>query len=718
MTSALLSSGFSIITRSLKGATLLSLPMIRSLGEPKFVIENRTYQLIGSLYKWLLRFLRSYLFRFSNLISEVQSAFLPKRQILDGPFVINEVLSWCKHKRRQAMIFKVDFAKAYDSVRWDFLDDVLLSFGFGLKWRAWILGSLSSGKASVLVNGSPTSEFQFHCGLKQGDPLAPYLFILVMESLHLSFARIIEAGFFKGLNINNTVTVSHLFYADDAVNRPENGLKINIHKSHLLGVGVSHATIEAAAASLGCSIMKSPFIYLGVPVGSNMSSIKTWDDNLRSLNLRLSKWNVSKHFSIGGRLTLLKSVLGSSPIYRMSIYKVPKAVLASMEALRRRFFYGALDNEKKISWIKWSKILSPKKHGGLGVSSLYALNRALTFSVVSEIHLQDNSLWARVISSIHGTKIQDHCLSSSSIWNSIVREVRVLKNHGVDLVSYCVKRVGNGLNTGFWDECWTGDKSLRSMFPRIFALDNNKSCSVYVKISEGLNSSLRRPVRGGVESQQLSLLNDLVSSVSLSNSEDRWVWNLNGSGLFRVCDIRNLLDEKFLPKVEVATRWIKYIPIKINIFAWKVCLDRLPTRLNLAHRDIQVSSLDCPVCSLSHESTSHILFSCSMASDLFRLICRWWDLGWSPLGSYAEWLSWFKNIRMGSILKSILEGVFFVSWWCIWNYRNQLLFTSRKPRKTVIFDDIVARSFAWCNARCKMSFSWDSWLQHPNLISL
>ncbi|GKA10232.1 RNA-directed DNA polymerase, eukaryota [Tanacetum coccineum] len=386
-------------------------------------------------------------------------------------------------------------------------------------------------------------------------------------------------------------------------------------------------------------------IYLGVPVGGNMSSIKAWDDILRKLKSRLSKWKV-KTLSIGGRLTLLKSVLGSSPIYRMSIYKVPKAVLASMEALRRRFFYGALDNEKKISWIKWSKILSPKKHGGLGVSSLYALNRALLFKWVWRYISQDNSLWARVISSIHGTKIQDHCLSSSSIWNSIVREVRVLKNHGVDLVSYCVKRVGNGLNTGFWDECWTGDKSLRSMFPRIFALDNNKSCSVYVKISEGLNSSLRRPVRGGVESQQLSLLNDLVSSVSLSNSEDRWVWNLNGSGLFRVCDIRNLLDEKFLPKVEVATRWIKYIPIKINIFAWKVCLDRLPTRLNLAHRDIQVSSLDCPVCSLSHESTSHILFSCSMASDLFRLICRWWDLGWSPLGSYAEWLSWFKNIRV------------------------------------------------------------------------
>ncbi|GKC30614.1 RNA-directed DNA polymerase, eukaryota [Tanacetum coccineum] len=390
----------------------------------------------------------------NNLISEVQSAFLPKGKFLDGPFLLyNEV---CLKRR------------ALDS------------------WQSYL-----SGKAFCLRSkvGARLLNSTFHYGLKQGDPLAPYLFILVMESLHLSFARIIESGFFKGLNINNTVTVSApLFYADDAVFVGEwsdsnlscimnvlhcfslaSGLKINIHKSHLLGVGVSHATIEAAAAS-------------------------SW-----KLKSRLSKWKV-KNLSIGGWLTLLKSVLGSSPIYQMSIYKVPKAVLASMEALRRRFFYGALDNEKKISWIKWSKILSPKKHGGLGVSSLYALNRALLFKWVWRYISQDNSLWARVISSIHGTKIQDHCLSSSSIWNSIVREVRVLKNHGVDLVSYCVKRVGNGLNTGFWDECWTGDKSLRSMFPRIFALDNNKSCSVYVKISEGLNSSLRRPVRGGVES--------------------------------------------------------------------------------------------------------------------------------------------------------------------------------------------------------------------------
>nr|GEY72169.1 RNA-directed DNA polymerase, eukaryota [Tanacetum cinerariifolium] len=70
----------------------------------------------------------------ANLISDVQTAFLPNRQILDGLFIINELLSWCKHKKQQAMIFIVDYARAYDSIRWDFLDDVLQSFGFGSKW--------------------------------------------------------------------------------------------------------------------------------------------------------------------------------------------------------------------------------------------------------------------------------------------------------------------------------------------------------------------------------------------------------------------------------------------------------------------------------------------------------------------------------------------------------------------------------------------------------
>ncbi|GKC70984.1 RNA-directed DNA polymerase, eukaryota [Tanacetum coccineum] len=174
------------------------------------------------------------------------------RQILDGPFILNEVLAWCKRKRKQALVFKVDFAKAYDSVRWDFLLDVFKPL------------------------------FPIFSGLKQGDPLAPFLFILVMESLHLSVRDLFTNGYYKGFNYCTT-SLSHLFYADDAVFIGEwssenldnllmilrcfqfaSGPSINVNKSHLLGVGVPLDIVHQGASRIGCEVMRTPFKYLGV----------------------------------------------------------------------------------------------------------------------------------------------------------------------------------------------------------------------------------------------------------------------------------------------------------------------------------------------------------------------------------------------------------------------------------------------------------------------
>ncbi|GJT40504.1 RNA-directed DNA polymerase, eukaryota, partial [Tanacetum coccineum] len=362
-----------------RGCNSSFVSLIPKIQDPKLVSDFRPIRLIGSLYKVVTKILAMRLsVVISDLVSEVQTVFLPNRQILDGPFIINELLSWCKLKKQQVMVLKIDFAKAYDSLRWDFLDDVLSSFGFGSKWRYWIKGSLYSGMASILVNGSPTAEFQFHCGLKQGDPLAPYLFILVMEALHLSFTRAVEAGIFSGIKIDSSLIISHLFYADDAVFIGEwtndnlrgimqilhcfslsSGLKINLSKSQLRGVGVDSATVYSAALNIGCSVMKTPFKYLGVMVGGNMAKLKAWDETILKLKSRLSKWKINT-LSIGGRLTLLKSVLGSTPIYSMSLYKVPKSILNLLESLRRNFFNGVQGDERKISWVKWSKFL-PKE---------------------------------------------------------------------------------------------------------------------------------------------------------------------------------------------------------------------------------------------------------------------------------------------------------------------------------------------------------------------
>nr|GEW65695.1 RNA-directed DNA polymerase, eukaryota, nucleotide-binding alpha-beta plait domain protein [Tanacetum cinerariifolium] len=203
----------------------------------------------GVIHRSLPLFLRR------KMLSDVQSAFVNNIQILDGILFINELISWCKIKKTTATIFKVEFEKAFDSVK--YLDDILNKFGFGVKWRNWIQGYLNSAMRSILVNGSPTSEFKFHKGLKQGDPLSPFLFILVMESPHLSFNNILNAGLYKGIQIDDFLTLSHLFYADDAVFIGKwdksnintivsvlicfflsAGLKINLHKSNLMGINI------------------------------------------------------------------------------------------------------------------------------------------------------------------------------------------------------------------------------------------------------------------------------------------------------------------------------------------------------------------------------------------------------------------------------------------------------------------------------------------------
>ncbi|GKD23438.1 RNA-directed DNA polymerase, eukaryota, partial [Tanacetum coccineum] len=251
----------------------------------------------------------------------------------------------------------VDFEKAFDSVRWDFLDDILEKFGFGMRWRDWIQSCLKSSRGSILVNGIPTSEFQFHKGLKQGDPLSPLLFILVMESLHLSFLNVVSAGLFKGISLNSSLQIFHFFYADDV-----------IFIGKLIGIAVDSVVVEAASKAIGCLAIKLPFSYLGISIGGYMSRLKAWEDVINKVVCRLSKWKM-KSLSIGGRLTLLKYVLGSTPIYYLSMYKAPIQVLKKLESIRSHFFNGANLNVQKMSFIKWEKVLASKDKGGLGVAS-------------------------------------------------------------------------------------------------------------------------------------------------------------------------------------------------------------------------------------------------------------------------------------------------------------------------------------------------------------
>nr|GEZ42911.1 RNA-directed DNA polymerase, eukaryota [Tanacetum cinerariifolium] len=320
---------------------------------------------------------------------------------------------------------------------------------------------------------------------------------------------------------------------------------------------------------------------------------------------RLSRWKLNT-LSVGGRLTLLKSVLGSTPVYNMSIFKVSKSVLNLMESLRKNFFNGIQDGDRKIAWVKRSKVLASKKYGGLGVSSFHALNRALLFKWVWRYLSYDNSLWSRVISAIHGLNGQVFSAAFNSTWSSIINEVNSLKDKGVDLISYCKIKVGK-------EEKNTFLLQIRCVRLSLF---------------------FRRPVAPPQLRVVVLVESVLLDSVILSNMEDRRFWNLNGDGVFRFKDVRILLDEAFLPKMQVHTRWIKSIPIKVNVFALKLFLDRLPTRSNLARRNVSIPSLACPLCDHALEDSSHLFFGCFVAKDVQKLICRWWNLDFQSFNSY------------------------------------------------------------------------------------
>nr|GEU66894.1 hypothetical protein [Tanacetum cinerariifolium] len=156
------------------------------------------------------------------------------------------------------LLFKVDFEKAFDSVNWSFLIDIMRQMGFGSKWRGWISSCLSSASILVLVNVSPSKEFKLERGLRQGNPLSPFLFLIVFEALQVSILEACDNGLYKGIFLANSgANSSFLQYANDALFFGEwsrnytscliyilrcfelaSCLKINFDKSRVFGVGV------------------------------------------------------------------------------------------------------------------------------------------------------------------------------------------------------------------------------------------------------------------------------------------------------------------------------------------------------------------------------------------------------------------------------------------------------------------------------------------------
>nr|GEV96972.1 RNA-directed DNA polymerase, eukaryota [Tanacetum cinerariifolium] len=181
-----------------------------------------------------------------------------------------------------------------------------------------------------------------------------------------------------------------------------------------------------------------------------------------------------------------------------------------------------------------------------------------------------------------------------------------------------------------------------------------------------LENSLRHSIRGGVEQVQFNELSDILQLVSL---------------IILIVDTRTL--------------WIKYVPIKVNILAWKIKIEALPTTFNISRRGIDIDSILCPICECGVESARHVFFSCSLVRQIVRKVCSWWDVMYIDVNSYVEWFNLMNSLRLKSKSKLMIECVFYVVWLHVWTFHNKLFFEDKKPSKAIIFDDVVSRSYYW-----------------------
>ncbi|GKB44103.1 RNA-directed DNA polymerase, eukaryota, reverse transcriptase zinc-binding domain protein [Tanacetum coccineum] len=143
-----------------------------------------------------------------------------------------------------------------------------------------------------------------------------------------------------------------------------------------------------------------------------------------------------------------------------------------------------------------------------------------------------------------------------------------------------------------------------------------------------------RQVKGSRNEAALdSLLSDL-GQVQILDEPDSWRWTLDGDGIFLVHATRVYIDSCMPPSCSPCTRWSNFLPRKVNIFVWRLSLDRLPTRLNLSLRGLDISSIVCPMCNDVVEAADHVFFGCDLSYDVWRLVRRWTNIN---MPSFSSW---------------------------------------------------------------------------------
>ena len=329
----------------------------------------------------------------------MQAAFLEGRRSSDNVIIAQELIYSLKSRRGKDgyMVIKIDLEKTYDHLEWSFVKMVLEHFGFPQEMINLIMSCISTTTTALLFNGSKLEAFQPSRGIRQGDPISPYLFLLCMEFFGAQITNMCEGKRWDRMKASrNGPSFSHVLFVDDlmlfakanhknceAIIEVLNNFcnlasqKVNLRKSKILfSPNVSRRRKRFICRKMGMTSTNNLGRYLGFPLLTQGRPGDAYNFIVERVQNKLASWR-TKLLSRDGKLVLVKSVATPITEYFMQCQALPSKVCEAMDKTISDFLWGSTEEKRKMHMVKWSTVTLPKELGGLGLHSMKDRNLAI-----------------------------------------------------------------------------------------------------------------------------------------------------------------------------------------------------------------------------------------------------------------------------------------------------------------------------------------------------
>jgi hypothetical protein len=513
--------------------------------------------------------------------------------------------------REPRVLLKLDLARAFDTVSWPFLFEVLRQYGFGTRFLDLLAILLSTANTRVLLNGEPGPPIWHRRGLRQGDPLSPQLFVLAVDTLGRLIQHAMELVL-QRLHPRRPVPEISL-YADDVVHfcHPtdndlasirailqlfgrSSGLMVNYSKS---SATLLHCETDEAAritATLGCQIAELPLAYLGIPLTIRRPTSAQLQPLVQKAAGMLPTWK-SRLMNKAGRLALVKSVLNAISLHQLMVLAPPKKVLHQLEKIERGFFWeGRAAANGGNCHVSWRTVCQPLKYGGPGVNDIERKGLALRLRWLWHSKTDTGRVW-------HGLDMQFTAQEQALFFIS----------------TYMI--LGDRQTGKFWEDRWLDGRSISEIAPQLYACIPKRRCKGRT-IADGLQDhNWARDIHGTLgihEIGQYLTIWRQTERFTLTVQPDQiiWRWTANGRYTAQSAYLATFRDSPRCNAWKLI--WKAWAPPRVKLFLWLANKDRCWTAERLRRRRLPHNQR-CALCDHELETMHHLLISCPFSKQVW-----------------------------------------------------------------------------------------------------